>query len=151
VKTTISTVVRELLGLVFWVYALLKVFVFDIDLYLLNATAPRYSWLLNFRFFIISGAIALLLALVRRDVVIVGWLLYILFYPFILFFWHLPRLIYRQQSTPLAYAAANAAISFFRSLKYNFITAVLFLGALTVTTYSSHRYVLWGALITLFV
>jgi hypothetical protein len=151
VKTTISTVVRELLGLVFWAYALLKVFVFDIDLYLLNATAPQYSWLLSFKFFIIAGSVASLLALVRRDAVIVGWLLYILFYPFILFLWHIPRLIYRQRSIALAFAAANACISFFRSLKYNFITAVLFLGALTITISSSHRSLLWGGLVTLFV
>src|SRR3989338_1638449 len=39
----------EILAVFFWVYTLTKVFVFDIDLWLVDSFFPDYLWILNFK------------------------------------------------------------------------------------------------------
>lgn len=137
--------IRETLAILFWTYILIKLFVFDIDVFLMSKFLPEYVWLLNLKFFILIGGIALIW-LVTKNKYILSWSLYVFFYPAIIFFWKIPYFIFKLRSWVLAFAFINAIISFFKSVKYNFITFALFLVSLSIIFSFSNEKLLWPAL-----
>ena len=116
-----SAVLKEIVASLFWIYVLLKLFVFDIDVFLVNKYLPSYAWLLNFKFFILIGTIAVVW-LITKNKHVFSWTLYIFFYPAIVLFWKIPFFVFKQKNWIFVFALINAAISFFKSIKYNFIT-----------------------------
>jgi hypothetical protein len=141
--------VRETLAILFWMYVLIKVFAFDIDIYLLNKFVPEYAWLLNFKFFILIGIIAFIW-LVTKNKYILFWPFYVFFYPLIIFFWKIPSFIFKQKSWVFAFAFIDAIISFFKSIKYSFITSALFLVSLAIIFGFSNKKLLWIAVVIVF-
>jgi hypothetical protein len=142
-------IIREIVAILFWTYVLIKLFVFDIDIFLINKLFHNYAWLLNFKFFILIGTIAVIW-LVTKNKHILLWSLYIFFYPAIIFFWRIPFFVFKQNSWVFAFVAINAVISFFKSIKYNFIEAALFLVSLAIVFGFSSEILLWTAISTLF-
>lgn len=136
--------IRETLAILFWTYILIKLFAFDIDVFLMSKFLPEYLWLLNLKFFILIGGIALIW-LVTKNKYILSWSLYIFFYPTIIFLWKIPFFIFKQRSWILAFAFINSIISFFKSIKYNFITFALFLVSLAIIFSFSNEKLLWPA------
>lgn len=136
--------IRETLAILFWTYILIKLFAFDIDVFLMSKFSPEYLWLLNLKFFILIGGIALIW-LVTKNKYILSWSLYIFFYPTIIFLWKIPFFIFKQRSWILAFAFINSIISFFKSIKYNFITFALFLVSLAIIFSFSNEKLLWPA------
>lgn len=136
--------IRETLAILFWTYILIKLFVFDIDVFLMNKFLPEHIWLLNLKFFILTGGIALIW-LVTKNKYILSWSLYVFFYPAIIFFWKIPYFIFKLRSWVFAFAFINAIISFFKSIKYNFITFALFLVSLSIIFNFSNEKLLWSA------
>jgi len=141
--------VRETLAVLFWAYVLIKLFVFDIDIFLMNRFLPRYVWLLNLKFFILIGGIALIW-LVTKNKYILAWSLYVFFYPVIILLWKIPFFIFKQRSWILAFAFINSIISFFKSIKYNFIISAFFLASLAVIFSFSNEKLLWFAAAVIF-
>ncbi len=133
---------REIIAALFWIYLVVKVFIFDFDIYLLERFSPDYAWLLNYKFFILIGTVATIL-LVTRDRQILLWALYIFLYPAIFFLWKIPIFIFRQRSWTLAFAFFDAGISFFESFKFGFITAAFFLASVAIVFSSSNEILLW--------
>ena len=43
---------REVVAIVFWMYLLVKLMLFDIDVYLLEITLPEYIWIIKYKFLI---------------------------------------------------------------------------------------------------
>src|ERR1700693_2127069 len=109
-----------------WLYIFIKLFVFDIDIYLVTKINPELIWIIHFKFFILLGIVALLF-LLTRSVPLLKWSLYVLFFPLIILFWKIPYFIFRQKSWLLGMAFANAVVSLCTSLKYKVIAAALFL------------------------
>jgi hypothetical protein len=144
------SLLREVIAASFWIYVLLKLFIFDIDVYLVNKYLPDYAWLLNFKFFILIGTIAIIW-LVTKNKHILSWSLYILFYPVILLLWKIPFFVFKQKSWIFAFALINAVISFFKSIKYNFIVFALFLASFAVVFGFSNEKLLWPAILVLFI
>jgi hypothetical protein len=142
-------VVRETLAILFWMYVLIKLFAFDIDIYLINKFLPEYAWLLNFKFFILIGVIALIW-LVTKNKYILSWSLYVFFYPPIILFWKIPFFIFKQRSWILAFAFINSIISFFKSIKYSFITSALFLASVAIIFSFSNKKLLWTTTVIIF-
>ncbi len=136
--------IRETLAILFWTYILIKLFVFDIDVFLMSKFLPEYVWLLNLKFFILIGGIALIW-LVTKNKYILSWSLYVFFYPAIIFFWKIPYFVFKLRSWVLAFAFINAIISFFKYIKYNFITFALFLVSLSIIFNFSNEKLLWSA------
>jgi hypothetical protein len=87
------------------------------------------------------GILAALWAVTKSQNILI-WCAYILFYPIIVIFWKVPVFIFKKKSWNLAFAVINAAISFFNSVKYNFITLALLLCSGTFLAASSNTYVL---------
>lgn len=147
------SLLREVIAALFWIYVLLKLFIFDVDVYLVSKYLPNYAWLLNFKFFILIGAIAIIW-LVTKNKYILFWSLYILFYPAILLsilLWKISLFVFKQKSWIFAFALINAVISFFRSIKYNFIVFALFLVSLVVVFGFSNKKLLWLSTSALFI
>ena len=140
-------VVREIIAASFWIYVLTKLFIFDIDISLAEKFSPNYVWLLNFKFFILIGTLAAIWWVTKSKYILL-WSLYIFFYPAIVLLWKIPFYVFKQKSWILAFALINAAISFFTSLKYNFITAAFFLVSLAIIIGFSNEKLLWLSILS---
>jgi hypothetical protein len=122
---------REALAMLFWVYVILKLFVYDFDAYLVTEYFPEEVWLLKFRLVILIGVIAVALLIFGKNRV-GAWSLYIIAYPLIITFWKLPYFIYNRESWTLAFAIINSVLSFYRSLRYNVAVSAVCLTSLVI-------------------
>lgn len=87
---------------------------------------------------------AVLLAIVRRKVIIL-WTLYVLFFPIIILFWKIPYFIFKQKSWVLAIATINSVIAFFFSFKQALITSAIFIASSVIILKASNSYILYGS------
>jgi len=126
-----------------WLYVIIKLFVFDIDNYLIGRFFPNREWLLSFKFFFIIGAIAAFILLLGRYTLF--WMIYLLLYPFIAIFWKLPYLLFKQENWVLAFAVAQSIIVFCRSFAFNFVTSTFGLIAAAIALSSSTAPLLWAS------
>jgi hypothetical protein len=60
----LTTAVWHSAALVIWVYTVVKLFVYDIDNFLIETYFPRMSWLVEYKFFIVIGIFSI--ALIRH-------------------------------------------------------------------------------------
>lgn len=145
----LSNFFREFLAIFIWGYAIVKLFIFDIDIFLVEKFSPNYIWILQYKFFILIG-IAAIVWLVTKNKQIVLWSLFILFYPLIIFVWKIPFLIYKLGNWNLAFAYIDSIISFIRSFRVTFIIASFFLISTAVTLVVSSKMILWVSIVALF-
>ena len=139
---------RESLAILFWVYLVVKVFVYDLDIYIVNNLLPNYKWLLNYKFFIIIGLFAVFIVFMDRRKAFI-WCFYIIFYPAIILFWKVPYLVYKHISWILVIEVINFAIGFFKSFRFNFATHTIFLIALTAIYIFSDLRIMWIFILTI--
>lgn len=149
-KTTWHDIVRsivwEILAVFGWCYAVTKVFVFDVDTYILHRFAPFAMWVLDYKLLFILGAFSFFIILGKKNLVI-QFVVYLLFYPLILLLWRIPRLIFKQKGWNFSFGFLSAVTTFFVSLEYNSVIAVVFL-ITTATILVSHSAIcLWMATI----
>src|ERR1700690_2046699 len=145
---SIANVIAEVLAILFWTYAVIKIFIFDIDNYLINRFLPQYADLLKFKFLFLIGIIATALILTKNRYLIIGFF-YILFYPLVLILWKIPYFIFKQKSWLLAFAFINSTISFFQSFKLNFVASSVFLIAMVLTLNFSNALLLWISILAI--
>jgi hypothetical protein len=121
-----------------WLYILVKIFLFDIDAYLLATYAPQYSWILGFKWlgFLCIAALCGLLA--KREVLLRRGT-YILLFPLFILLWHMPRLVFKVRSPVLAIAIVNGLLSFVLSLRRATIFTAIFLAASVTVVYSTNK------------
>lgn len=104
--------IRDIASILFWAYLIIKLFVFDLDIYLIQKYFPNYSWVIEKKFFIILGILAIIFLIARKKKIL-QYVLYVLFYPLILVFWKIPFLIFKQNNWILIFAFIDSIISFF--------------------------------------
>jgi hypothetical protein len=117
--------VQELLAISFWIYAICKLFIFDIDVFAIRHLNEQYIWLSEYRFLIFIGVISAFLLLTKNKYLI-ALSLYVLFYPAIVLCWKVPRLAFKKGGWLLLFALINTAISAFTSFKYKFVAFTIF-------------------------
>lgn len=107
----------DVIAFLVWAALFVKVFVADIDRLLVSAVAPGLLWLLDFRFFIALGVLALILILAK--VKRLGWsLIYITFFPLIVLLWKIPRVIAVNVNRPaISFGILNVLTSFVLGFK----------------------------------
>lgn len=137
---------REICAVTLWIFVLVKVVIFDIDVYLAEKYAPSFRWLLNYRFF---G----LLILISAILLVIGkkpfrqFFVYIIAYPFIILFWRIPKLLFRNWALTIAFAPAIYEAS--SSFRFRFILATMAsLSALCIIL-TSNPYLLSPAMVFL--
>lgn len=107
------------IAILFWLYILIKLFVYDIDSFLINTYFPTTRWLIEYKFFILLFIMISFWFFTKKNYA-VQLAFFIVFFPFILLFWKIPYMIYQTKSWTIAIAFVNTIISFFSSFKYNF-------------------------------
>jgi hypothetical protein len=118
----------DALGTLFWVYVILKVFVFNVDSAVLGGLA-------RYRFFIFVAVAMWLVLTIRKTWPIVASLTYILCFPLVVICWKVPKLLYKTKSPVAFMAAANAVTSVFADLRRSVVVGgVVAFSALIVLT-----------------
>jgi hypothetical protein len=143
----------QLFSYLFWIFVILKLFFFDLDVHLFNKYLPKYVGILNYKFVIGISFFAITFLIVRKKVVFL-WTIYVIFFPFILFFWKIPYFIFKQKSWVLAIATINSVIAFFVSFKQAIIASAIFTTSAVLICNTTNPYILYSSalviLITLF-
>jgi hypothetical protein len=139
----------DALGILFWSYVLLKIFVYDVDRAALDAFAPDATWILGYRLILIVAAATLIASLLWRLETIVT-VSYVLLFPFVVVIWKIPRAITKRRSWTLAIASLNFAAVFARNLRYYLVSKGLLLIAafFILTTSFQPILVVCGLIIT---
>ncbi len=145
----LSSAFREILAIFIWGYVVTKLFVFDIDIFLLETFSPKYIWIVQYKFFILLG-IAAIIWLTTKNIQIILWSLFILFYPLIIFIWKIPVLIYKIGNWNLAFAYIDSIVSFIKSFKVSFIITSFFLVSTAITLATANKITLWFSIIVMF-
>jgi len=141
--------VKEILAILVWIYIVTKLFIYDIDIFLIEKLSPSFIWIVNYKFFILIGILAIIFMVTRnRDILL--WSLYVIFYPVILFLWRIPSLIYKTKSWNLIFALIDSIISFFKSFKLSYITTAFYLVSAALIFGISNKIILWISLVVLF-
>jgi hypothetical protein len=122
----INKIIRELISLFFWLYIVIKIFIFDFDLFFIQRISPQFDWLLTYKFFVFLGILVIIFVFTKNKQIII-WTLFILFYPLILFFWKIPVYIFKTKSWNLLFSIIDSITSFFKSPKKRIIKTALFL------------------------
>jgi hypothetical protein len=133
----------------FWLYAVCKVFIFDIDQALIQRILPQGGWLVTYRFLVLL-AFASLAALVLQKWEFFFWLLYFAFFPLITLLWWIPRAIYKSRSWVALLAVTNIVTTFVTDFSYTLITKTAALIAIGLILLNISRSVELVAAITLF-
>ncbi len=133
---------RESLALIFWIYVILKLFIFDFDVYLIENYLPDYSWIINYKFFFIIGGLAIIWLFTKNKTIYL-WLLYIIFYPLLKVLLILYKIIFIYQNWIVLLALINMVVNIFKSIKFNFIRFSLYAISVLIIFTSTRIYVLW--------
>ena len=120
---------------VLWVYAGCKVFVIDIDRYLVDRLWPQGGWIVTYRFFILL-AIASFFALALRRLVFFAWIVYFALFPLIVIAWWIPLFIYKRQSWIVLLAVINGVTTLVQDFRYTLVSKSLALIAIAVIVVS---------------
>lgn len=104
--------VLDALGSLLWLYAILKVFVADVDRALLGD-------LVDYRFFLFVALAVMLVLLLRRTGPIIAGSLYVIAFPIVIACWKLPKWLYKGGSPVAFLAAANAVVSVLGDIRHS--------------------------------
>ena len=138
----------EVIAIAFWLYAICKVFVFDIDIWIITHIDGSFVWFLGYKLPIILLVVVIAM-LTTRSLSLGMAVLYIALYPLVVLAWKAPAFVWKQKSWLLAFSLLNAGIGFFRSFKRNFIFLTLFLICALIILGFGARYPLIVASVTL--
>jgi hypothetical protein len=58
-NSKIYKIIKEVLAIVLWVLVLMKLFIFDFDIYIINKYFPTFKWAIEYRFIALGAAIFL--------------------------------------------------------------------------------------------
>ena len=102
--SALTRVIREIVAVVLWLAILIQLFVIDISGYV-STYLPAGEFVIRFRFLILLAVIAISWPVLRnrRFVLIIG---FIIGYPLVLFFWRIPRLLFRNWPLVVVFAPA---------------------------------------------
>lgn len=125
-------IIYHSLSLFVWVYATFKLFIFDIDLYLVEEFIPHLKWISKYRFVFLIPIVALLWSILGNKE-FRKLFFFVLFYPVILFLWTIPfDLIAFRKQWFMLFAYISGVISFFKNLKVN----LAYLSILIICTFT---------------
>ena len=114
-------------GVLIWVPALIKLFVFDFDRYTVERFAPSLGFLVDLRFFAILALAAVVIGLTRKSFF---WVAFIGLFPLVAACGYVPYLLYKIRSWTVVLVFINVLFGFFDNFKRNFLLRTLELVAL---------------------
>jgi len=111
--------VRESVAVIVWLFVAIKLFVFDIDRAFLNILAPSLLPVLDFRFFILLSAPAIIWLFLTNEMFfrVIG---YVIAFPLVILLWKLPRVLIRNWALTIAFSPALHSL--FTTFRWSFIS-----------------------------
>jgi hypothetical protein len=140
--------ILDLVGAVFWIYALIKVFWFDIDIAVIEAVDPGLSWLVEYRLLIFLGLLLIALVL-TRSITLLWASAYVAVFPFIILFWKIPYAIFRRRNWLVAFAIVNALVGMIQSVRRSLIMTCVFIIAAVAIVATDTPYLAYPAVVAI--
>ncbi len=139
---------REVFAIILWTFIVVKIIVFDVDVYVFEKYLPSLRWLLNYRFFGLLVVIAVVLIGISKKP-FRRFFVFIISYPLVLLFWRVPKIFFSNWALTIAFAPAiYDSLRFFR---FRFvIVTVAALSAMCIAL-SSNSYFLLPSMVALWV
>ena len=148
ILTHLAFLVRECAAIIIWSFLLIKVFIFDIDIYLINKITPDYLWLLDLKILLFMLAISIVwLILGQRS--FLKLFAYISGYPLVLLLWRFPLICFKHWAIVIVFSPVlYNAIKRFRS---TFILYTFAMTSIAIIIFSTSRWLLLVAIAVLIV
>ncbi len=141
----LAKVISHATALAIWLFVISKLFVYDIDTFLINTYFRNFSWVIEYKFFFVIAIGSIFLLLLDSKNIIV-WTLFILFYPILVLLWYIPKFVLKTNNWMFLIALLNSLFSFFRSFRYNFTIFLIAIAAILSVDDKNALYILGGAL-----
>lgn len=129
----------NILGLIFWLYAVLHVLVFDVDKYIASILPVEAYFLVTYKVFVFMILVSIFALFARNFTLLI---LYIIFFPIIIFFWRIPILIYSFKSWLVVIGLIEFIISLFDRFRLKILTISSTLIGFLFVAKSNNHYVL---------
>ena len=113
-------------SLVIWTYVILKLFVFDVDVKLMQHINPGFTWILDYKFIFILLFIVILWVSAGTQKFMLKLGKFLVF-PVLLIFWQIPKFFYNKGLWFLLFGYFSRIISFFLNLRTSLILLTVFL------------------------
>jgi hypothetical protein len=130
--------ILDALGILFWTYVILKLFVFDVDRELVGNLA-------NYRFFFFVLVVVWLAVATKHGWVLMVVFAYVALFPIVIIGWKIPKLIYRTRSPIALLAATNVATTWLADLRHSIVVGGLAIFALFAIAVSHNAIILDAA------
>lgn len=124
-REKIKIILRNIFAVFIWLYVFIKLFIIDIDIYILQNYFPNYSSLIYFKFFILIPLISFLW-IISGTKNFISQFSYIIFYPLILLLWIIPKTLFQRKSWFLIFTYINSLVNFIKSFKTNLALISIF-------------------------
>lgn len=134
-KNATTILFRDIFSGFIWLYCIVKLFIFDFDIFLFHKYFPGQQWVVDFKFIVLLVFISIYWLTVGNKRFYKS-LLFLIAFPLYLIFWRIGKLLFRNWFSALA--VISYVSSFFSSIKFNFLTFTLFVGASTLILASSN-------------
>lgn len=138
---TWQKIMRDIIGISMWVVVFLKLFVFDIDRWIVKEYLPTAAWILDYRFAFFVAILTLIVIFWRMHLWW-RWIGYLLFYPFIVPFWRIPAFIIKRRSWTLGVALVALCVSTVRCFRLNCLISSGFILGTIICAFSSMPWLL---------
>lgn len=145
-KKILQNVFVNILAATMWLYITIKIFIFDIDNYVLNHFFPKYIWILKFKIIMIFIVFSLF-ALVMKKSSFFWNLLYIFAFPLWILFVKIPMFIFKKKSWKLGFVLLSTIISFFRNFKSKIAMLSFFIIFTLIILFIDYVFLLWFSII----
>lgn len=136
----------RLSAVVIWIYCISKVFIFDIDRFLIEKISADYLWILNYKLVFFLFVFCLLLWCGKTTKVLL-WLAYVICFPILLLLWLIPKKLYLN--LPVAIIIAPAIYDLFSNLRRTTICFCLALVGIIISSLSENKLALYASLFLL--
>ena len=129
----------DVIGTLGWTYAVLKVFVADIDTEVLGSAA-------SYRFFVFVALVLVLAIVLGSKWAILGGFAYLVFFPAVVVGWKIPKMLGKTRSAVVFLAAANAVTLLVSDIKRAIVSAglVVFCGLAIAVSHAARLLALVG-------
>lgn len=140
---------REIIISLLWLFILIKLFIFDLDIYIFKNLFNWFGWVIDYKFIILILSITAFWIIANKTFFLQTIALTI-FYPFFLFFWRIPKALLKTKSWVTIFGSINIIVSFLRDIKLNFIIFAMVITSLVTILFSNTELLLVAAMIILF-
>ncbi|MFI3121584.1 MAG: hypothetical protein QX203_16550 [Methylococcaceae bacterium] len=121
-SSQVKFVLREIVAVLFWIFLIVKLVVFDLDIYIVEHYIPSLHFLLDYKLFIFLGLISFFWIIIgKKEFPIIC--IYIAVYPLVVMFWKLPVLCLRNWSATIVMVPAT--FGFITNFRLTFISYAL--------------------------